>query len=237
MRRLCSRMLALGLAAGLLSVVPTSAEAGKPKCPHSTGAYKCPSCQLADAQRKAGDRPIIVTGASPIEHTGAGCAACAASGGEGVIVMESGEAPGVARLGGAHPGGVVMPGGYPITGEPTPIGMVRAGYDLDARQTSYTGATFDPTHGPSRAPSMMSAPGMGMGMGMPPGAIPPAPTPMDSQARRTSILGHLFGLDGIGRYGESRAARRAAEHAAIPMGAPAGAARPTELPASMVYGR
>lgn len=235
MRRLCSRLLALGLAAGLLAVVPTAAQAGKPKCPHSNGSYKCPSCQLADAQRKAGDRPIVVSGPSPIELSAPGCAACAASGGE-VVMMGTGEAPGVAHLGGAHPGGVVMPGGgHMVSNEPAPIGVVRPSHDMSARQTAFNGgaAAFDPTHGPSRAPSMMSAPGMGM----PPGYIPPAPTPMDSQHRRTSILGHLFGLDGIGRFGESRAARQAAAHAAIPMGPPAAAGRPTELPASMVYGR
>lgn len=236
MRRLCSRLMALGLAAGLLAVVPNAAQAGKPKCPHSTGSYKCPSCQVADAQRKAGNRPIVISGAAPIELSAPGCASCAASGG-GVVMMHDGEAPGVAHLGGAHPGGVVMPGaGVLASHEPAPIGVVRPSYDQNARPTAFTGgaAGFDPTHGPSRAPSMMSA---GMGMGMPPGAIPPAPTPMDSQARRTSVLGHLFGLDGLGRLGEGRAARQASQHAAIPMGAPAAAARPNALPASMVYGR
>jgi hypothetical protein len=242
MRRLCSRLLVLGLAVAVLAL-PGAARAGlpviaskKPKCPHSTGAHKCPACQLADAQREAGSVPIVVNGPTPPGLAAPGCAACAASG--GTIVMDSGEAPGVAHLGGNHPGGVMMPGGgYRISGEPTPIGVVRAGYDLDAHRAPAPGlgGGFDPTHGAPRpsGPVMMGSPGMGMSMG----AIPPAPTPMGTNSRRTSVLGHMMGLDGFGRFGQARAARKAAEHAAIPMGAPAAYGRPTEVPASMVYGR
>jgi hypothetical protein len=244
MRRLCSRWLAFGLAAAVLGL-PAAAQAGgpkKPKCPHSTGSYKCPACQLADAERAAGGAPIIVNGPTPPGVAAPGCAACAASAGGAVVMMDGGEAPGVAHLGGAHPGGMMMPGGgVRISGEPTPIGVVRASYDQDARRAPAAPGMmgFDPTHGAPKpnGPVMMGSPGMGMSMGMPPGYVPPAPTPMGTGHRRTSVLGHVLGLDGFGRFGEARAARKAAEHAAIPMGAPAAYGRPTEVPASMVYGR
>ena len=72
--------------------------------------------------------------------------------------------------------------------------------------------------------------------GAPPSFIPPPQTPMGPPHRRPSVLGHLFGLDGLGHLGESRRARRAAAHAAIPVGN-VGTKLPNEVPASLVYGR
>jgi hypothetical protein len=76
-----------------------------------------------------------------------------------------------------------------------------------------------------------------MGPGYPMGAIPPAPTAITRSHHRPSVIAHLLGLDGMGRWGEARRARAASAHAATRVGNPAALGAVSELPASVVYGR
>lgn len=177
---------------------------------------RCPKCQLDRAQRQAGHNQLIVTGPDGGPSGDVPCVSCA--GGPGMVIM--GEAPGLAMLG---PGtrSVVSP-------EPAPIGVVQAGFRPGA------GAAGMPPGGAMT----MARPGYGMMPGHPGGPmVPPAQTPVGGgRHRRTSVLGHLFGLDGFGHMGDGRRARAASTHAATRVGN-LGTAPMSEIPASFVYGR
>jgi hypothetical protein len=235
MRRLATLCLGLiGAALAGSSVVQAQHPAGCPTCGGSSPAYvtsapgmagpdtsrhahphtrHCPKCQLERAQRHAGNNPIIVTGPDGA-YPDASCAAC----GQGGMVLQ-GEAPGFAMLG---PGTTSV-----LSPEPAPIGVVQTTYQPGGQPLS---------------PNAMMGPGYGarpaLAAGYPAGAIPPAPTPyVGGPRRRTSVLGHLFGLDGLAHLGDARRQRQASAHAAMRLGNPGSIAPVTELPASVVYGR
>jgi hypothetical protein len=120
---------------------------------------------------------------------------------------------------GGSPYGPAPTGEMVISAEPAPIGVVQTGF---------------------RAPSGMPTPAGPAA----PGPWVPAPTPAAPSPivpgvlpgqRRPHILAHLFGLSGRNRYARAWDAQRRADHAAISYG-PAGQV-PSQLPASMVYGR
>jgi hypothetical protein len=229
MRRLATLCVAL-LGTGL--ALPVAARAGLPgDCPScgsglpTAAAYAagpdttrhnhphtryCPKCQLERAQRQAQDNPLIISGPTHLPP-GVPCDRCAEGAGGAIL----GETPGIARLG---PGTSSI-----ISPEPAPIGVVQTG--------------FQPAFGPGSPAALAGRLPHGPGMAGPPASsIPPPQTPLGPPHRRPSVLGHLFGLDALGHWGEARRARRAAAHAAIPVGN-VGAKLPNELPASLVYGR
>lgn len=237
MRRLATLLMAL-IGAGL--ALPGATRAGQPSgCPTCGGGIPsaapsgyglpqaagpdttrhnhphtryCPKCQLDRAQREAGPNAMIVRG--PEGLAGAPCATCGGAGGAGTLVL--GGAPGYAMLG---PGTASI-----VSPEPVPVGVVQAG--------------FRPGAGPAAgAAAMMGGmPGRSPYNPAMPGTIPPPQSPMGGAHRRPSVLGHLFGLDGFGHMGDARRERRLSAHAATRVGNVA-LNPPSEVPASMVYGR
>jgi hypothetical protein len=176
----------------------------------------CPDCQVKRAIEEAEGAPVVIHGPGP--GMNAPCAACETS-------ITAGEAPGHASVGGSSPGYAHVGGPSMVSGEPTPIGVVRA--------------NFAPTNpvDPSIAAFHQAARPMVPGHDHAPGAISPAPW-VGPSPRQSSLLGRMFDFRGpLTRRREARESRQVAEHAAIPMGETSSNGRITELPASMVYGR
>lgn len=224
------RFVSLGLTVlGLAIAVPCVAEAGPcPTCDAinqgnrgllgrpSKSRHLCPKCQLDAALRESGSNPVVihnaagpdmlppgVSGMNGMQGMPGACAACEAS-------APSGEPAGYAALG---------TGGTIISTEPTPIGLMRAG--------------FQPQAGP--VPATAASP---MGMAGHPTLIPAAPTGWQPRrSHRTSVIAHLFGLDGFGQWRADRAEARASQHARLPLGSTPGTGPVTDVPASAVYGR
>ena len=212
----------LGLALlGLAVAFPLAANAGD--APARKTRHLCPNCQLMEAQRQAGNVPIVVEGPGPGPE--AGCLACQAQNGMSAPVVV-GDAPGYAQLGGSNPGLASLGGARVLSTDPMPIGVVQASYN---NASPLPAAAAGMPRGP-QMPGMAAMPPQGP-------AVPPAPTPwLPPRHRRPSVIAHLFGVDGFGRRGEVRAEQQAAMHAAIPVGQ--GPSRNvSELPANLVFGK
>jgi hypothetical protein len=208
-----------GAATGTYAV-PAMVTSGAPAPPP-------PSATLAAGSAEAPTPPPLVTGGMAAPSTGNNCVACEAAAGVGAM-------PGRAVAGGEVqvPGYAVVSGTIPMA-EPSPIGVVQGMY-------AYQNAGAPP----------MGAPGMPMPGGRPgPGARGPGsgdpsvmPTSYSTDPyvpkahRRPHVITHLLGLDAIGeRSRENRERRERENHASISYQSQS--TQPSELPASMVYGR
>jgi len=149
----------------------------------------------------------VVTG--PVMAANANAPGYAVVGGPGV--MASNEAPGYAVV-----------GEVAAAGEPAPIGVSRAG------QAPW---------GDPRMAAMGPRPGTGpYDPSVVPTAIPPAQVALQGPvSNRPHILGHLFGVPEFGKHRREREDKERQKHASIAYDQPA--AKVTELPAEMVYGK
>jgi hypothetical protein len=185
-----------------------------------TAGVPCTTCEAAAAAP-----PVIMEGA---------CAACengattvhthpVVEEAPGVASIRPQETPGYARVGG---GGATQ---VPMYAEPTPIGVMQAGYHPQTQQGQYQPdglqapvdvlALSEAREKEKRQASAV-APTMGGSPGKP--------------RSRPHILAHLFGFDGVFRLGRDHEDQRASQHAAISYGPMNQVV--TDVPASAVYG-
>jgi hypothetical protein len=182
-----------------------------------TAGVPCASCEAA---------------AQPSVMTEGTCAACESGSAEvhthpfaeeapGLASLRPQEAPGYARIGGG-----TAP--QPVFAEPTPIGVMQAGYRPQGQQGQYQSPG---QQGPvdvlalseARAKQKQQAANVPATMGGSPG----------KPRKRPHILAHLFGFDPLYRIGREREARRTSQHAAIAYGESDQIV--TDVPASAVY--
>lgn len=200
---------------------PASVASQPPGHVHRKGLFgrtkNCPECQRAKLQAQGINMPappplpqgVVMEGGAV---AGASCPTCVAGGGQ-VVMIQDGSAPGYAVVGG--PGGApgyAVVGGEGPTGDPLPIGAVAS-----------RGA-YPPAGRPGVAdPSVM------------PTSIPAPPEPVRPPGHNhPQIIGHMFGLTGIGRHQREESERRRREkHASIHYDQQTD--KVTELPASVVY--
>jgi hypothetical protein len=221
MRRLASmRLVVCGLA--LAAPAATRADEPVPDQPGKSyaqmsrpkrlrGRHVCPECQMK-AQMKADGLTAIPR--TTVANVPRGvCVACQGLPGTGYAMTPNG---------GGVPGYAAVGDPSMSSGEPMPIGVMRAGYRPGT---------------PWMAPS---APGYAaVGMGGAPGpwsgaAIPAASDPVTRPAGgRPHILAHLFGLPTAADWSGPWQEQKRSAHAAIRYGDPTQPV--TELPASMVY--
>ncbi len=142
--------------------------------------------------------------------------------------LEPGEAVGYATT------GRVPAANLAVSGEPTPIGVMRTNYSTP-NQLGMPAPGMATAGGPgTMGPMPAGGPGWG---GMPAGAqgYGAGPTYGRPGKGRSGVLASMFGLRGFGRMSKEREARARSLHAAEAYGAPGSG--PVELPASAVYGR
>jgi len=181
-----------------------------------TDGVRCPICEAAAAAP-----PVVMMGA---------CSAC--ENGSTTVhnhpMIVEGEAPGLASLGPAEAPGYARLGGAtnatPVYAEPTPIGVMQAGYQPAMQPQGMQGGPVDVLAlSEAREKAKRQA-----------GPIAPTVGGMPGKPRhRPHILAHLFGFEGVFQIGREREARRQSQHAAIAYGA---VNQPvTDVPASAVY--
>lgn len=240
------RIIPVGLAlVGLGLALPAAATAGSPDTQSGLFAKK------TRRARQTAQDPQFVPPAQPpmIEHIhteGVPCTACEAAAPPTVVMTgacaacENGsttlhthpmaEGPGLASIGPAEaPGHAQLGGGMnaaPVFAEPTPIGVMQAGYRPQAQPPQgFQGSSVDVLAlSEAREKEKRNA-----------GPVAPTVGGMPGKPRsRPHILAHLFGFEGMFHMGRDREARRQSQHAAISYG-PVNQVV-TDVPASSVYG-
>jgi hypothetical protein len=197
------------------SAPPPPAFAGAPSSSPSTDAPTPPPLVSAAGR-----------GGMPAASPGNTCVACEAA--------AVGAMPGRAVAGGdvQVPGYAVISGAVPMA-EPTPIGVIQGRYAYQNAGAPPMGAAGMPMPGGRPGPGARG-PGSGDASVMPSSFTADPYVPKGRN--RPHIISHLFGLDAIGRASrEVRERRKNETHAAVSYQPQT--AQPSELPASMVYGR
>jgi hypothetical protein len=225
MRRWISTGLAL---IGMALAVPAAATAGSPDMRH--GLFKGAKSQKKHVHQHVHNHDAPSGGCSTCESPEAvvvtngtltapgACTACQAA------AMQQVEAPGLASLRPSEAPGFASMNGRDqvLSSEPTPIGVVQAGFRPEATGMPTASSLFHQSAGqPQGANLGPIAPTMG---GMP-----------GKPHARPHIIRHLLGLDGFGRMGQEREAREASKHAQTTFGT--NDQRVVDVPANMVYGR
>lgn len=227
--------------AGAQAVVAGQPEAQAQPAPHHHhglfGRRHCVECQRAYVKARDGvdvpAPPPIEAGAMVHGHSMAQASSCPTCQGNAVtagpVMMADAHAPGYAVVGGAESMASAGAPGYavvnetPLGGDPAPIGVSRSALA---------------TQGDPRMAAMGPRPGArgSYDPSVTPTSIPPAQVAMQGPGHdRPHIIGHLLGLPKFGQIRRDREQKERDKHAAIAYGDQA--AKVTELPASMVYGK
>jgi hypothetical protein len=250
---------------GLTLVAPNPSRAGDPRAlaygapgehEHEHARRPLHLCARCQERLRQGDTSVVMppapVPAMPVATIEGECTACQMAQGTGPILagdgsvttvvsnpafgptMTSGHsAPGHAELGEAmsptdgypmtmtasSPPGHAVVGGAAPTYEPAPIGIVQTGFRPMAGMPNPPGPAGSSPFNPLAAPN---GPGLGA-----PGSLP--------GHRRPHVLARALGLSGRNRWSEAMQAQKRSDHAAISYG-PSGQP-PSEIPASMVFGR
>ena len=159
----------------------------------------------------------------------------------GRAVVGGAPAPSMAANAMSAPGYAVV-GGQPApaafagpVGEPSPIGVVQAGYRAQA-PGAFAPASARPGM-PSAAPGYAATPGYGPGMTPAPGSSPLAPLMTPPPKHGSNFMRHLFyNVPSFSRMSQEKHERQTREAHAMMSYGPNGQP-PSDLPAAMVYGR
>ncbi len=219
--------------AGLNGVDTTNA--GQPrvkvvKHKHKKSGYICADCQARMIAESGAPAPMMISG-TPSAMMAGPCTACETAG----PAMIAPSAPGYASVGdgspapvyasaGNAPGLATVGGPMVASSEPTPIGVVRTNYSVPP------------------AAGTLEASLAGQQQGMPAAGPIPYAKPNEIPAgmlgaphRRPRIFSRIIGLPDFGRARAESQARARETHAMTTYGASNSA--PSNLPASMVYGK
>jgi hypothetical protein len=249
------RMIPVGLAL-IGMAIPAAAMAGSPGMfgkRHKETPVKVPIApppQFVQMEDGTIVQPVRPAAVDHVHNAGVPCATCEAAAAPTVVMegtcaaCESGsavahphplaaEAPGLASLRPQEAPGYARIGdgavSQPAFAEPTPIGVMQAGYRPQGQQGQYQppgqqGPVDVLALSEARAKQKQQAGNVPATMGGSPG----------KPRKRPHILAHLFGLDPLYRIGREREARRTSQHAAIAYGESNQIV--TDVPASAVYG-
>ncbi|HWE38927.1 MAG TPA: hypothetical protein VG406_20430 [Isosphaeraceae bacterium] len=212
-----------------------AAPAAKPHRHKWSRSGVCPIC-MEQAKASHGRIPMPPTTAAD------GCATC-----QQVAAGESVPPPGVAVAGAAAgapvpvaagaPGYATVGGPMPVSGEPMPIGVMRTNYNQGAPATNAvanmyaTGMGGPFGNGGAPGYAVVGGPTPGSWGPPNPGAVPSPPLYASPGGEHPGMISRLFGFR---LFSARREQRMRDAHAAIAYG-PAGV--PSELPATMVFGR
>jgi len=193
----------------------------------------CPDCQAKMVAESGAPAPIMISGTPSAMMAAGPCTACETSGPAMLVPT----APGYASVGDGSPAPVMASagdvpgyanvGGMVVSSEPAPIGVVRTNY---AMQPEVGTSAAHP------ADAMMHG-----GAPTPNGPIPyakPNEIPagmLGGPPRRPRIFSRIIGLPDFGRARAESQARSRESHAMTSYGNTG--AVPSNLPASMVYGK
>jgi hypothetical protein len=225
--------------------VPGGLPGQEPAAPHHHkglfGRRHCVECQRAYAKAHDGvdipAPPAIESGAvmhaPPMASQGGSCPTCQGQGVvSGPVMTADAHAPGYAVVGGSvgtmaandAPGYAVVGGMNGPGGDPTPIGVSRAG------QAPY---------GDPRMAAMGGRPGGGQfdASVMPASAVPPAQVAMSNPKNesRYKVIAHILGVPKFGAHRRGEEDKERQKHASIAYDQ--ANTKVVELPASMVYGK
>ena len=207
MRNVARIRLAL---AGLTLALPASAGAGQPET--------CLPCQ--EAAQAAGPRAPRLCASCAAKMQGQGAMPPMMAGGPACATCQA-DGAGYASTGGPAPG-YASTGMMMTSGEPTPIGVVQAGYSQGQSPAAMPMAPGRASVGPM-APSIPMA-----SMNEHPDLFAPRPR------HRSAFFSTLLGLPRLGTHREARQEQARQDHAQMTFGQ--AAARPTEMPTSLLYG-